>query len=335
MKVLHLPYGIGISTLSKALRKLGIDATSCSLKDNRYSYMADIQKNFSKYPLKQANQLRDQFFEEALHRYDIFHFHFGDTFYPDKRDLKILKEHGKKLIVNHRGSEVRMLSVARSFNNPYVTVKKAWRDEKKIRQNLAKLSAYVDHAIVNDHELLSYVEPYYKKVHILPHAIEAARFQPYYPAENITPLIVHAPTHRAVKGSGYVENAMAQLRKDGIDFDFQLIEGLPHQKAMELYQRATIVIDQLLIGAYGHLSVEAMAMGKPVVCYIRDDLRATYPDSLPIVSANPDTLHAVLKSLLGNPSALRPLGLQGRAYVQQYHDLDQVARKLIQIYGEL
>lgn len=335
MKVLHLPYGIGMSTLSQALRNLGVDAASCSLKNNRYSYLADIQAHYAKSSPKQARQKRDAFFEEALEKYDIFHFHFGETFYPDKRDLKILKDHGKKLVVNHRGSDVRMLSVARSFNNPYVMVKSAWRDENKILANLESLSAYIDHAIVNDHELLPYVGSYYKKVHILPHAIETGKFQPYYPAEDSKPLIVHAPTHREIKGSQFVVDAVDRLRKDGFDFEFTLIEELPHQEAMQLYQKATIVVDQLLIGAYGHLSVESMAMGKPVVCYIRDDLRVTYPPDLPIISANPDTVYHVLKSLLQNPGQLRTLGQQGRAYVQHYHDLDQVARKLLQIYAEL
>lgn len=334
MKVLHLPYGIGMSTLSQALRNLGIDAASCSLKNNRYAYLADIQAHYANLPYK-AKQMRNAFFEEALEKYDIFHFHFGETFFPDKRDLKILKEHGKKLVVNHRGSDVRMLSVARSFHNPYVTVKNAWRDENKIRANLEELSAYIDHAIVNDRELLAYVEPYYKKVHILPHAIDAGKFQPRYPSENAKPFIVHAPTHREIKGSKFVVNAIERLRQEGFDLEFALIEKLDHQEAMELYQKATLVIDQLLIGAYGHLSVESMAMGKPVVCFIRDDVRVSYPSGLPIISANPDTVYHVVKSLLGKPEQLRTLGLQGRAYVQQYHDLEQVARKLLQIYAEL
>jgi glycosyltransferase involved in cell wall biosynthesis len=335
LKVLHLPYGIGMSTLSQALRNLGVDADSCSFKNNRYSYLADIQVHYAELPAKKAQKMRNDFFEEALEKYDIFHFHFGETFFPDKSDLRILKEHGKKLVVNHRGSDVRMLSVARGFHNPYVTVKSAWRDERKIRANLEILSAYIDHAVVNDYELLSYVEPFYKNVHILPHAIETGKIQPQYPADHAKPFLVHAPTHREIKGSKFVVDAIERLRQEGFDLDFALIEDFAHQEAMELYQKATLVIDQLLIGAYGHLSVESMAMGKPVVCYIRDDVRVTYPAGLPIISANPDTVYHVLKSLLQHSGQLRTLGHQGRAYVQQYHDLEQVARKLVQIYAKL
>ncbi|MHA7966971.1 glycosyltransferase family protein [Paenibacillus sp. CAU 1782] len=335
MKILHLPYGIGISTLSQALRKQGVDAASCSLRYNRYSYMADTQLYLAHYPRQQAEKMRDAFFEEALHKYDIFHFHFGETFYPDKRDLKILKDHGKKLIVNHRGSEVRMLSVARSFENPYVTVKHSWVDEEKIHNNLKQLSQYIDHAIVNDYELHAYVAPYYKKVHILPHAIDTGKFQPHYPLEGARPLLIHAPTHREIKGSNYIVAAVEHLQNEGFEFDFKLIENLAHLEAMELYEKATLVIDQLLIGAYGHLSVESMAMGKPVICYIRNDLRPKYPAELPVISANPDTIYSTLKSLLSNPGYFKTIGERGRAFVQQYHDMDAVAQKLINIYKEL
>lgn len=335
MKVLHLPYGIGMSTLSQALRKHGIDSTSCSLRYNRYSYLADIQLYLAHYSQQQAEKIRDEFFEEALDRYDIFHFHFGETFYPDKRDLKILKDHGKKLIVNHRGSEARMLSVARSFQNPYVTVKRSWVNEQKIKDNLSQLSEYIDHAIVNDYELHAYVAPFYKKVHILPHAIDTGKFQPRYPQEGARPLLVHAPTHREIKGSKHIIGAVERLQSEGFDFDFKLIEGMAHAEAIELYEKATLVIDQLLIGAYGHLSVESMAMGKPVVCFIRDDLQSKYPSALPIISANPDTIYSTLKELLNNPGYFKSMGKRSREYVMQNHDLNVIAHKLIKIYEEL
>ena len=47
------------------------------------------------------------------------------------------------------------------------------------------------------------------------------------------------------------------------------VTRLPHAEAMKLYAQADLVIDQLLAGWYGGFAVETMAMGKPVVCYIR------------------------------------------------------------------
>lgn len=334
MKVIHLPYGIGMSALAQALREKGVDAESACLRTNRYAYLADQRLNFDQYPEEEAEKLRTKFFNEAMEKYDVFHFHFGETFFPDRHDLEILKEKGKKIVVHHRGSEVRMLSQAKKLNNPYVRVKPAWPEEK-VRSNLEFLSKYFDRAIVNDEELKVYVEPYYKNIHVVPHAIDIHAVTTYYPDKQAKPLIVHAPSRRDTKGTRYVLNAIELLKQTGLDFDFQLIEGLSHQKALALYQKATIVIDQLQIGTYGHLSIEAMAMGKPVVCYIREDLLKKYPDDLPIVNANPKTLSKVLKKLISQPKSWKAIRKQGRQYVKNYHSYDKVADQLIKVYNEL
>ncbi|SDY16698.1 Glycosyltransferase involved in cell wall bisynthesis [Evansella caseinilytica] len=334
MKVLHLPYGIGISAFAGALRTKGIDAVSCSLRRHHYSYLADIRKDFDQHPPEKQERLREQFFQEAMEKYDIFHFHFGETFFPDRRDLEILKKNGKKMIVHHRGSEVRMLSVAKGMNNPYVKVKRSWPEEK-VRANLEFLSRYFDKAIVNDWELRTYTEPYYKKNYVVPHAIEIKKFTARYPTGEERPLIVHAPSRRDTKGTEYVLDAVDRLKKAGEEFDFQLVEKLPHDQALKLYQKATIVIDQLRIGAYGHLSMEAMAMGKPVICYIREDLVDKYPAGLPIISANPDTVHQVIRKTLKHPERWRELGRAGRRYANMYHRYERVADRLISIYQKL
>lgn len=144
---------------------------------------------------------------------------------------------------------------------------------KKIRANLKTLSTYIDHAIVPDLELLPYIEPYYKKIHIVPRVIDASQFTPQYPSPQSLPLIVHAPSQRELKGTEFLVAVVKRLKREGYKFEFRLIEKLPHAEAMKQYRRATIVVDQLLIGSYGNLSMEAMAMGKPAICFIRDDLR--------------------------------------------------------------
>ncbi|MDQ6418339.1 glycosyltransferase family 4 protein [Paenibacillus sp. LHD-117] len=331
MKVLHLPYGIGISALSRALRGQGVDAASLSLLNHHYSYLADIRMHADNVPLDKANRMLKHFFEEALDRFDIFHFHFGETFFPDKRDLKLIADRGKKMAMFHRGSEARILSIARSSGNPYVRVKKTW-PEARIRSNLKLLSSYIDHACVPDHELLPYVKPYYKHVHVVPYAIDSANYMPKYPAPCSEPLIVHAPSRQDLKGTKYVLDAVARLKKEGHRFVFKLVERMPHDEALRLYREASIVVDQLLIGSYANLSMEAMAMGKPVICYIREDLLRTFPPDLPIVNANPVTVYDAIKDLLTHPERWASLGEQGRRYVERNHGLEKAAKSLIRVY---
>lgn len=335
MNVIHLPYGAGLSTSARALRAQGINAISCSLRPgNVYDAYADIRVDFQQYPSNKREAVRKAFFQKTIQKYDVFHFHFGETFFSDKSDLKVLKKMGKKMVVEHRGSEVRMLSIARKFNNPYVRVKPSWT-EAKIRSNLKLLSSYINHAIVPDLELVPYIEPYYKYIHVVPRAMDASQFTPQYPSQQSKPLIVHAPSNRDLKGTEYIITAVERLKAEGYLFDFNLLEKISHAQVLSLYQRATIVIDQILIGSYANLSMEAMAMGKPVICYIREDLRSVYSPDLPIVSANPVTIYTVLKDLLNHPERWTKLGMEGHRYIEQHHSFEGTAKELVKIYRSL
>jgi hypothetical protein len=49
---------------------------------------------------------------------------------------------------------------------------------------------------------------------------------------------------------------------------------MSNEAARRIYEKADLLVDQLLAGWYGGVAVEFMALGKPVVCYLREsDLR--------------------------------------------------------------
>jgi glycosyltransferase involved in cell wall biosynthesis len=62
---------------------------------------------------------------------------------------------------------------------------------------------------------------------------------------------------------------------------------------------------------------------------------AGYGVRLPIVPATKDTLVDALRPLVESPARRRELGAAGRAYVEQVHDVDRVAGRLIDIYRSL
>ncbi|MFD1361138.1 glycosyltransferase family 4 protein [Lentibacillus salinarum] len=334
LRVLHIPEGgLPMINLCRALRSKGIKATACHFYGNRYNFESDVCLNLEKVP----NHLREgkikKYMNNAIKEYDIFHFHFGGTFFPDKRDLEILKKAGKKLVAHHRGSDARLLSAAKT-KNPFVRVKPEWSEEK-IRENLTTLSHYIDHAIALDYEIESYIKDYYHETHVIPHIVDIGSLQPRYPKGKTKPLIVHAPTKRQLKGTEFIQEAVEQLENAGVAFDFRLIEGMDHQETMDLLARADIVIDQLRIGSPGYLSTEAMALGKPVICYIREDLVNQYPAGMPIVNATPHTITAVLHDLISRPDQWKELGVKGRAYVKQHHSTANVVNRYIDLYHQL
>ena len=272
-------------------------------------------------------------FRAILNKYDIFNFHYAVTVWPDHRDLAAIKEKGKKVIMHHWGNDVRFHDIAR-INNPYVYTGDS-PTNKEIRRKLKKLSQYISEAIVQDYEVYPYVSPYYKKVHVLPIAINLQQFQTYYPDTTKTrPLVLHAPTNPDFKGTQYIEKAISKLQPDYC-FDYKRIEKMSHSQIVNLYKEADIIIDQILCGSYGLLSVESMALGKPVIAYIRPDLLQQFPSDLPIVQANPDNIAEVLRMLLLSPDLRNTIGQEGRKYVCKYHADNVVVQKLLSIYNNL
>ncbi len=330
-RVLHAPIEIAgqVGLICQQLQKNGIPAIGYNTFRTYLGYQKGIVET-------DAYQLQ-QVFEPALETFDLFHFHNSYTFFEDHRDLMWLAERGKKIVMHHRGNDVRSSVRARkgdTYFNPYVSTHCSFPDEQ-IERNLKLFAKYVSAVIVQDYELYHYVHDYYPRVFVLPRLINLSKKEPVYPSvKQRVPTIVHAPTDRRFKGSDIIEQVLADLKRSH-DFQYVLVQNMSHAEALRCYQNADIVIDQILCGAYGNLSVEAMALGKPVIAYIRDDLVGTYPPGLPIVSANPDTLKEQLRTLLESPELRRELGKRGRRYVEANHDAPIVIRKLIGMYNEL
>lgn len=269
-----------------------------------------------------------------IHFFDLFHFHYNSTILPGYADLPLIKAAGKRMVMHHWGNDVRLHDEARR-NNPYVYTGDSPPNET-IRGQLTSISRYIRDAIVQDYEVYEYVKPYYDRVHILPIAIDLRPLPPQYPnPNNPRPLILHAPTNPDFKGTRIIEDTIYRLRSEGLSFEYRRVEGMNHEAALALYKNADIVVDQILCGSYGLLSVEAMALAKPVVAYIREDLIPKFPADLPIFNANPDTLYARLKELIQNPVLRHQLGVRGRSYAERVHSVDKVVNHLLEIYAQL
>lgn len=102
---------------------------------------------------------------------------------------------------------------------------------------------------------------------------------------------------------------------------------------MKVYSSADIIIDQLIIGTYGVLSIEAMALGKPVITYISDDMIKTLPTDLPIHNANIYNIKNRIEELIIDSNLRKELGIKGRKYVERYHDYRKNSKMLYDIYS--
>jgi len=107
-----------------------------------------------------------------------------------------------------------------------------------------------------------------------------------------------------IKGTPLIVQAIDALKRDGHKVALMNLSGVPSSEMRFHQVQADIVIDQLIYGGYGSTTLECMALGKPVICYIRPSWRAflssIYPEweACPVVSATPDTLQKEIRKLI-------------------------------------
>ena len=139
---------------------------------------------------------------------------------------------------------------------------------------------------------------------------------------------------RNIKGSPFVKAAVDRLIDEGHDVELlHLTEVM--SRNMRYYQaQADIVVEQLIYGWWGSTGVETMALGKPVVCYLRPAWKqaflAAFPeyDELPVIEANTESVYQVLKGLVTDAKSRRVAGQRSRAFALRHFDPTRNAAEL-------
>jgi len=254
---------------------------------------------------RQATQWRA--LAQLLPQTDVFHFYFGLTLVPQKLQFPLLRTLRKKSVFHYLGSDIRGKTPAELAYG-----KRAGAE------------------IVGSYDAIRWVP----EAHVIPPGIDLSRIEPAPPSQPARPVIVHAPSSRAKKGTEQVIAAC-----DGLDADLRIVEGLHHDEAFALYRAADIVVDQLNAGWYGLFAIECMALGKPVVGFLHEEAvqrtNEAFGVDVPIVSATAETLREHLRALVADPAERRRIGQASRAYVEQVHDVEQIADRLLDIYARL
>jgi hypothetical protein len=150
-----------------------------------------------------------------------------------------------------------------------------------------------------------------------------------------SPTIVHAPNHRWLKGTDDLQRALAWLEEGGFHATLDLVEKTPRADALARYARADIVADQFRLGSYGVFALEALSLGKPVLCYLDEEHLGNPVFNLGILNANPHNLPFVLAPLLRIPALRKRVGDSGREMVTRYQSLDALAEVFTQIYNHV
>ena len=285
------------------------------------------------------------FFVFAVMQYDVFHFYGTQSLLPRGLDLPLLRLLRKVVVVTYYGSDVRQASWIKRENPYFQLATNNYIDheeqDRRKRAAVARAARWADRIITYRSILLQLREQVPASKLIGDLGIHNTMDLAELPVRandrrhGGAPTIVHAPSHTGIKGTEFIEQAVKRLQSEGVEFHYRRVQGLSHDAAFAILRdEADIVVDQVLYGGFGTLSVEAMALGLPVCCYLMPRHVEEYPD-VPIVNVTVETLQEKLRWLVEDEDARDALGRKGRRYVENHFDRDKVNERLWRLYLEL
>lgn len=273
---------------------------------------------------------------------DVVHIFYDTAITKGRKELSLFRLFKKKkCFINFLGSDVRNPEVSRAinpffsaaFDDPgYEYKQESAANSDKIQQDYATAGFL---PIVWDTDI--YINPaIFPKYYIVPHAAVNTHQGNLKEQSAANVLIVHSPSAPVAKGTKYVEAAIAELeRRNVANFTFRLLKNIPNELYQQYVSDADILVDQVIWGAYGIASVQALAVGKVVVCYLLPQrIEKYYGKDCPIVNANANDLADVLHDLVQDFEKRKAISRRSRAYYEQMHAPAVVAEKMLAVYND-
>jgi glycosyltransferase involved in cell wall biosynthesis len=144
--------------------------------------------------------------------------------------------------------------------------------------------------------------------------------------------ISHAPNHQGIKGTEFIQDAVARLKEEGFRIKFNLLTNLPNDQIRHRISfESDIHIDQIVASAYALNAIESMSLGITTILgleniqYTQLQRRYSFLDQCPGVSSSPERIYEDLKFLIQNPELRQRLGRLGPKYVEKFHSYKSFA----------
>lgn len=334
MRICHLPIEIaGQLALSvDGLRSIGQTAVGMA-EPHRFRYPIDRRITLPTLDWRGEFVFGARVAELLLRRFDVFHYHFGRALHERYLDPQLFKALGASVVVEFWGSDIRSPRTEHAKNPFFPADLFPSSREKKVKRTIEKWSKLTNGiVVVSDHTFNEILEPYFQTIYIVGQRVPLDNYQVGESSEKRRPRVVHAPSRRAIKGTDKILKGIEELRIEGVEFDFFLMENASNEEVKKQCQDADIIIDQIILGSHGVFALECMAMGKTVITYIREEFENGYPHELPVVNANPHTFKNKLAMCVSNRKFCQEMSLRARRYVEKIHDHRKVGRRLLKIY---
>lgn len=314
MNVLHCPYNIAnqATVVTRFQKRKGLD-TKIIVFHDKHGFGSDWNLNCHDKSLACLAKITKAIANDAMNS-DIIHYYY-DTFLKTKlsnnRDMKLLKNKGKKIIFQFCGCDARL--------DCHICDKPLCNTRENIKR-IENAKKHADSIIYPIPELIKETGEW------VPYAIDLDYHKPQPDPGNTKVTVLHAPTNTGIKGTKTINTVVGSLNVDYIH-----LMGVPYEKMRDYYARADIIVDQLHTEWYGTMAAEVMAMGKPVLSPIAPELES-YADKCPVVRVTPENLERQLRMLVEDETLRKKLGKAGRKYAERVHDAKKITERIVKMY---
>jgi hypothetical protein len=127
-----------------------------------------------------------------------------------------------------------------------------------------------------------------------------------------------------IKGTKYILEAVDRLISEGYPVELMYFDRVPAKEYRYIQAQADIVVEELIRGAWGSTAVECIALGKPVITYVRPEWEAFYykcfPDTrpFPFVVANKFSIYDVLKVVVEDENFRAQRASESRKWAEKH-----------------
>lgn len=137
-----------------------------------------------------------------------------------------------------------------------------------------------------------------------------------------------------IKGTRYVVEAVEQLQSEGFDVELMSFDRVSSKDYIYYQAQADIIVEELIRGCWGSTALECMALGKPVLTFIRPEWERAYLRAfpwvtrLPVVNTSKYSIYTNLKRLIEDTGLREKAGVVARHFAEQNLDVTKNVKTL-------
>src|SRR5437660_3281362 len=139
--------------------------------------------------------------------------------------------------------------------------------------------------------------------------------------ENKIIKVAHYPYYKNYSAFDYYSDALSRLQNEDKCEIINILQQ-PHLEALRIMATSDVIIGKILpdVGWFGKFELEVMALGKPVIAYVSEELYEKYKP--PIYRTTKETFKTDLEILIEDRFERERLSHEGPKYVQDNHSLE-------------